>query len=291
MYISVACWSSSATCSPPSRHLFSHHLFSHHLSASTPFTSSPFANSRIHFNDCIMVMEGLDIAAQTMLGKRKRTHDNGSSPMKLYVTSEQPRGRNRTNFPSRLKRSASTIFEVYPPEFQSEDLQPESYDGAIYDDSFGQTTSRLTITPTDIVFHTPRRQKIYARIRRPLRERESLRNGVRPNHDIILPGDGTNHTHIPRVDSVTERLERKRSLLDPCNVCYKAPKLKSHLASYSNCRRCDERTCFICIRSCEEGPCGDRTICSKCCVEEGADGMVVCFDCLAVREKDVRMLD
>jgi hypothetical protein len=67
--------------------------------------------------------------------------------------------------------------------------------------------------------------------------------------------------------------------LTPCHVCYKAPRLKKDLEAYADCVRCEERTCYICIRQCESGSC-ERKVCRQCCVEQGENGDVCCLDCL-----------
>jgi len=68
-------------------------------------------------------------------------------------------------------------------------------------------------------------------------------------------------------------------LLTPCHICHKAPRLKKDLEGYAGCGRCEQRTCYICIRRCEAGGC-ERKVCRSCCVEEGENGDVSCLECL-----------
>ena len=75
--------------------------------------------------------------------------------------------------------------------------------------------------------------------------------------------------------------------LERCHICQKAPKMKSDLDSYEDCWRCEKRTCYICVRLCESDLCGGRKICNSCCVEQGEDGIVCCFDCLSAVEDHV----
>lgn len=127
-----------------------------------------------------------------------------------------------------------------------------------------------------------------------------------------------------------------RPLLAPCHVCHRKPTKKSHLDSYADCQGCGERTCFVCIRQCQERAGGDSAlseqemlsrsfqmedltddnavtaateeqqpapaaeqtqgpkgwharghrsvICSRCCIERGAEGDVVCLGCLSSME-------
>jgi len=76
-------------------------------------------------------------------------------------------------------------------------------------------------------------------------------------------------------------------LLTPCHICHKAPRLKKDLEGYAGCGRCEERTCYICIRRCEAGGC-ERNICRQCCVEQGENGDVYCLECLE-RTRDHEM--
>lgn len=148
-------------------------------------------------------------------------------------------------------------------------------------------------------------QRTYLRIRKPLREREpliraqslpaihrpsslhELTKDQRPTlyHNILQSYDSHNHNHDSGKPSFS-----KNSALSPCHVCHKSPRMKQDLSSYTDCMSCRERACYICVRKCDGGFCNGRTICSKCCVEEGEDGSVVCFACLAVRD-DVVMED
>ncbi|KAF2753227.1 hypothetical protein EJ05DRAFT_490282 [Pseudovirgaria hyperparasitica] len=73
-------------------------------------------------------------------------------------------------------------------------------------------------------------------------------------------------------------------LQTPCHRCHKAPLQKTDLSSYTDCARCTERTCVVCIRQCA---CG-RKICADCSVEEGVDGDVYCLDCFgAIQDVDI----
>lgn len=65
--------------------------------------------------------------------------------------------------------------------------------------------------------------------------------------------------------------------LRPCHACQSAPKRKRDLENYLDCRRCDERTCYICARQCYGG-CG-KAVCQKCTVEVGQEGDPWCLDC------------
>jgi hypothetical protein len=139
-----------------------------------------------------------------------------------------------------------------------------------------------------------RPHRTYIRIRRPLRERESISasNGV-PGFFRLHSHNESQRTHKPDIhhESIQTINVHKdcsthtnNSPLAPCHVCYKSPKMKQDLSNYTDCKSCHGRACYICVRSCEGGYCEGRTICSKCCVEEGEDGRVVCLSCLAVRD-------
>ncbi|KAF2869405.1 hypothetical protein BDV95DRAFT_498310 [Massariosphaeria phaeospora] len=67
--------------------------------------------------------------------------------------------------------------------------------------------------------------------------------------------------------------------LRPCHACKSAPKRRRDLENYSDCKRCAERTCYICTRQCS-GVCG-KLICQTCIVEVGEEGDSWCLDCYA----------
>ncbi|KAF2099390.1 hypothetical protein NA57DRAFT_55360 [Rhizodiscina lignyota] len=92
-------------------------------------------------------------------------------------------------------------------------------------------------------------------------------------HCVVLSEKASGNKAPPRPPSISP-------VLQPCHICHKAPKLKTDLDAYIDCSRCNERTCYICIRQCVGG-CQGNTICSGCCVEEGEDGTVFCLGCLA----------
>ena len=73
------------------------------------------------------------------------------------------------------------------------------------------------------------------------------------------------------------------SVLANCHVCFRRPRMTTHVPLYNDCEACYRRVCYICARVCmgptQQGYCGMK-ICSKCCVEQGVEGTAVCLDCL-----------
>lgn len=65
--------------------------------------------------------------------------------------------------------------------------------------------------------------------------------------------------------------------LRACHACKSAPKRRKDLENYMDCKRCDERTCYICARQCLGG-CGKK-ICKECIAEVGQEGDSWCLDC------------
>ncbi|KAF2675153.1 hypothetical protein BT63DRAFT_29742 [Microthyrium microscopicum] len=211
-------------------------------------------------------MEGIHSDHCGALGKRKRVEDLTSSPLKIH------------------KLLPIKQVDPQPSKSLHEKHKHDPYAHLLSDDPALQIYPRIGL-PSDRFTHSPPTQRSIARARRPLRERGSDGDGqCHPSNSQNSPAASSSSS--PRLEAG----EKKKSLLDACHICHRAPRLKQHLPGYSDCQRCDERCCFICIRFCEEGPCGEKTICSKCCVEEGAEGRVVCLDCLEVRE-DVNMTD
>ena len=78
------------------------------------------------------------------------------------------------------------------------------------------------------------------------------------------------------------------SLLRPCHICHSKPTKRRDLDSYADCGSCGGRTCYICIRQCIMS-CGKRRVCSRCCVEQGEEGEVCCWDCLRGMEGEMEM--
>jgi hypothetical protein len=94
-------------------------------------------------------------------------------------------------------------------------------------------------------------------------------------------------------------------LLRPCHVCWRRPTTRAVLDGYADCEGCGSRTCYICLRECEDDNCKlatvdlhqedvtsgfevcagkirKRRVCSLCVVEyidtDGGD-MTRCLDC------------
>jgi hypothetical protein len=66
--------------------------------------------------------------------------------------------------------------------------------------------------------------------------------------------------------------------LRACHACKTAPKRKSDLENYMDCKRCVGRTCYICARQCLGG-CGKK-VCRECTAEVGKERDSWCLDCL-----------
>jgi hypothetical protein len=95
----------------------------------------------------------------------------------------------------------------------------------------------------------------------------------------IVPSKKTRVSFKAVTDSPIPDITNASISLTPCHVCHKAPRLKKDLEGYADCVRCEERTCYICIRLCEVGSC-EKKVCRQCCVEQGENGDVYCLDCL-----------
>ena len=84
-----------------------------------------------------------------------------------------------------------------------------------------------------------------------------------------------------------------------CHICNRRPTVVQDIPAYVNCEACGQRTCYICTRTCEGPRChlngiessrsishetardGGRckTVCSRCCIEVGVEGMIWCMVC------------
>lgn len=118
-------------------------------------------------------------------------------------------------------------------------------------------------------------------------------------HNVTRSPRSVEHSGISPVKPVVD--------LSPCHICYRKPTVRSDLDSFANCESCGKRTCYICIRECEGYMSGydadvkndhelehleepmkklehKGMICSRCCVERGAEGEVWCLGCLRAEE-------
>lgn len=94
-------------------------------------------------------------------------------------------------------------------------------------------------------------------------------------------------------------------LLRPCHICWRRPTTRAVLDGYADCEACGSRTCYICLRECENDNCKfatadiheedvrsgkirKRRLCSLCVVEhvdsDGAD-MIQCLECADLGDK------
>lgn len=114
----------------------------------------------------------------------------------------------------------------------------------------------------------------------------------------------------PRIEQMKEK-EKNTGAMDlrACHICRRKPTVKKELDAFANCEGCAKRTCWVCIRECL-GECGVKLrmggevgkqedggegwgengmqhrgmVCSRCCVERGTEGEVLCLGCLRVEE-------
>ena len=94
-------------------------------------------------------------------------------------------------------------------------------------------------------------------------------------------------------------------VLRPCHICHRRPRTRDAIESYADCTACGQRTCYICLRQCENDYCRFRHIdahgennvnnslssetylegthlCSLCTteyVDEDGESLVRCLDC------------
>lgn len=101
-----------------------------------------------------------------------------------------------------------------------------------------------------------------------------------------------------------EHIKKPRLNICACHICRRKPTQTNELETYTNCERCLEITCTICIRKCAGNkPIFDKmasetrfrarlfqnnsqsgghfeNICSRCSVEKGVEGEIWCLGCL-----------
>lgn len=135
-------------------------------------------------------------------------------------------------------------------------------------------------------------------------QRSPKRMCLKPSQSRHLgPKPSTTQSH--RADASTPIASL---LLQPCHVCWRRPTTWAVLDGYTDCEACGSRTCYICLRECEDYDCKFATVdmheesarlgvdryagkvrrrrlCSLCAVEYiDADGvdMIRCLDCADV---------
>jgi len=85
--------------------------------------------------------------------------------------------------------------------------------------------------------------------------------------------------------------------LHACHMCNRGPKVLQDLPGYADCESCQQRTCYVCMRTCDGPRCQalnppqlpptpstiikteGRHVCRKCCLEIGVEGRVWCLVC------------
>ncbi|KAF1969185.1 hypothetical protein BU23DRAFT_539982 [Bimuria novae-zelandiae CBS 107.79] len=108
--------------------------------------------------------------------------------------------------------------------------------------------------------------------RRPVKQmkRSNPRLVKAPSHLMDIEVD------MPSSPPVQKAVTQPSSDLRSCHACGSAPKRKRDLENYLDCRRCEERTCYICARKCSGC---QREICKECIVEIGKEGDPWCLEC------------
>lgn len=110
-------------------------------------------------------------------------------------------------------------------------------------------------------------------------ERRPAKQMRRINPKIALM-KGTSHLMDVEPNPAPSLNTNSNSDLRPCHACKTAPKRKRDMENYMECKRCDERACYICARICVGC---EKAICKKCIVEVGEEGHSWCLDCYSER--------
>jgi hypothetical protein len=193
----------------------------------------------------------------SVLGKRSRTdeHNDTAYVYTLSILSSLPLIANRP----RKTRTALTIKfsgQDSPHSFvQSLPTPPFDRDAFTFAQGTGSACSRQTV------------------LRSSTSPPSNIRRRIAPSKRSRARTEPAGAAPITYTPNIAIRLT-------PCHICHKAPRMKKDLEAYADCLTCQERTCYICIRRCEAGSSCDKTVCKQCCVEEGIDGIVHCFECL-----------
>ncbi|KAK1752498.1 hypothetical protein QBC47DRAFT_59056 [Echria macrotheca] len=163
-----------------------------------------------------------------------------------------------------------------------------------------------------IPFRSIKRQRIHVDEEKENGEDREMRLGSSPSRD---QPDGSKHDdntldsqqlQQPAVRVTTT--SSAANLMARCHICSRKPAKISDLELFTDCEGCGQRACDICMRECLGWRPGRRPpspvarprsqvprrgesdgwrkgghrewICSRCCVERGPDGDIVCLGCL-----------
>ena len=81
------------------------------------------------------------------------------------------------------------------------------------------------------------------------------RNQKRPRRQRTSPTSPSKiHITSPKTQPPLP-LTNAGDLLRPCHICYRRPMTKTDLTCYADCDNCSKRSCYICMRECEEADC------------------------------------
>ena len=69
-------------------------------------------------------------------------------------------------------------------------------------------------------------------------------------HQTDVSGHHQHHPVTPHPLSCSPATSQSKNDLSPCHICHRKPQRKSDLDAYKNCEGCGRRTCYICIREC-----------------------------------------
>jgi hypothetical protein len=191
------------------------------------------------------------------LGKRKR-HDNGEEGPNTYDSLWASRDDNTTD-------DRSSCSHHHRPQHASRGFDRLQSHNPHYDPHHNLSYAIYPAPPPTQALAERRPVKQLKRFSSP---KASLLKST--SHLMEIENEPPSHLpHPPYPVSDTR----------PCHACKSAPKRKRDLENYLDCKRCVERTCYICARVCFGG-CG-RTVCNTCIVEVGEEGDPWCLDCYA----------
>lgn len=201
------------------------------------------------------------------------------APLQFFVA-KQPRG-HKYFTTARQHRPSSTIAPTMPSIAQTEQsssntnlLKRRRDDELSVSQKRARCFSKPSILPRTSTNSTSSPRQLQDITSHTLTRKQ--RDLKRPRHET--EPQATSHEKSESTEAVVEGKVDLRS----CHVCRRKPALKSELDAFGDCESCERRTCFVCMRQCLGEVSGEHraTVCSRCCVERGVDGEVLCLGCL-----------
>ena len=117
----------------------------------------------------------------------------------------------------------------------------------------------ITHQPTKLMSSSEKRKLDYDQSRttleKPASDARDIKTQKRRRQQNINPASYIRtHSSSPKAEHPPSPT-KVGTLLASCHICRRRPMTKTDLTGYAGCDSCNKRTCYICMRECEEADC------------------------------------